>query len=1168
MARTPHPEAIDVAKRTLRILALLAALSALILFAVVPAALITIRSQVFIQTVIPRVQRELKTKAGIDLAIGQLKLDLIRHVIIRNTRAKLDNPQLGKLDATIGELNVRFSLWSLLKREVVVDRLLLAGVTVNAELRQGEEPPPSPPSNPIALVADLLEQPPVGVSIPKIEARDLAFHLTLHQRNGGLVKFDAGGIGSRIALALEKRRLQASVEATVAEREKPSLLKVGLTNPESGATITLSSKLSLDVKANLNLSKEDDLWALRLENQSFALGLDSLATSIAQPSQQLNVKLASMRVDESLEEPLSLNLSPLFALRTVAPEQFNEEMQRQIEPFLTSLALGLKTKKSLNTQGLTARLVNPQQNLEVALDASVNARSALSLDSGEFRFLLSQTAIALDNLSLLLQPKGKPELRLALNHFAVTPGLTFAAPLAFLLHPPAAPTPEDLVAAIKQLELTAPLELSGLKQPPFEVDELKLSPTVTKAPQEQINLSAALSVQGVRGIPAKLTAPVSINLQAKLGMARHLHSVDTTVALGGDKLLDLKLELDDSQKRLGFSNRTEVTMLPLLRSIHPAAAIIDDVGLFHLTLGADGALDHPAPGMIAFKPEMIKQAKVGATFNISVEQIRKPTAPQKIDLQLSTLQLGGDARWAASGDVAANIKGAVTKLKVKEILRAIDLGFDANLNSNLPAKQYIASAKVAIDKRPTVELNVNANDTPRLLKAKGALNAHPSPSLATLHPAAKDLAKVGPMDLAVNFDAAVHHPFPTLQQFDPKALAAPSRLLNVAARLNADVALPGIHILEPTLENAKLLTYLKVAEPYLKKIQLVLSAQTDLKTQARIENLNLETGEKHLLVGASGQSDLKGENLDLRGSLEAALPPSLPLKPKKQLLAQGRLRIPWNVRRVAGDNFQLQGEAELQQVGATLDKLSISEMTGSIAFTEELRLIGGKTVSWARLLDLSPFLRVDTSRIRPYLSKSPVLRIGTISAMGRTVGPLRARVGLNQNQLSLDDVDLALFDGVYAGQIFVDVHPQSLRLALLGRLTGLDTALLNPPKKGEKPDPNRTIAARLATIIDLNRSLAEGRVDINEIGGEQLKALIQVLDPEGKDSTLNSARTALSAAYPKYVGLQMEQGFLDLVIQLGGALPIDLKARQLPLTAILTPYTYPILTTLREVPLQ
>ena len=158
-----------------------------------------------------------------------------------------------------------------------------------------------------------------------------------------------------------------------------------------------------------------------------------------------------------------------------------------------------------------------------------------------------------------------------------------------------------------------------------------------------------------------------------------------------------------------------------------------------------------------------------------------------------------------------------------------------------------------------------------------------------------------------------------------------------------------------------------------------------------------------------------------------------------------------------------------------------------------------------------------------------------------------------QNLLSFANVDLELFGGVFVGESFVNLHSDSLQVGMLGRLSAFDTSLLTPTDEGGDSESHK-IYGRIASIYDINRSLAEGRLDVDRLKPEALINFMNVVDPLGENSAFNRARVALQISHPESVRLRLDQGYADLAIELGGATPITIVASHLPLRSILHEY--------------
>lgn len=81
-----------------------------------------------------------------------------------------------------------------------------------------------------------------------------------------------------------------------------------------------------------------------------------------------------------------------------------------------------------------------------------------------------------------------------------------------------------------------------------------------------------------------------------------------------------------------------------------------------------------------------------------------------------------------------------------------------------------------------------------------------------------------------------------------------------------------------------------------------------------------------------------------------------------------------------------------------------------------------------------------------------------------------------------------------------------------------------------------TMAGRAAVVFEIRKRLTTGRIDMTTLGKQQLMSLLDVLDPNGADEQIGMARTALRAAYPKFVNMDFGQGLMDLTVGLGESL--------------------------------
>jgi hypothetical protein len=355
--------------------------------------------------------------------------------------------------------------------------------------------------------------------------------------------------------------------------------------------------------------------------------------------------------------------------------------------------------------------------------------------------------------------------------------------------------------------------------------------------------------------------------------------------------------------------------------------------------------------------------------------------------------------------------------------------------------------------------------------------------------------------------------------------------------------------------------------PYLTKIRAAVRAQSDLKQRVDLEQADVSIGGDLLSAQVRGGTDLKGTNSRFDGQVSVRPPPvyRYGIRAQDKVTLDGLIKVGWELTQKEQRALRLRGHVNLVNFAAQHSLGGLKKAFGRIPFQQDLELPNFKSLRWAYLIRDNPFKRVDTSKFVPLTLDDSLVTIGELNALEKNFGPLRARLSLQQNMLTIDKLDADLFEGVLAGQGFIDIQPSHLMAGLQGRLTKL-----NANRLSKRADQNQSapLSARLALVVDLAKSLVEGRVDVTEIGRNQLLALIDVLDPSGADPLLNKARLGLGVGYPRFVGLQMQQGYLDLDVGIGGVVDQNIKIGNLPLTPIINAKTQDLVKTMREVPIQ
>jgi hypothetical protein len=299
-----------------------------------------------------------------------------------------------------------------------------------------------------------------------------------------------------------------------------------------------------------------------------------------------------------------------------------------------------------------------------------------------------------------------------------------------------------------------------------------------------------------------------------------------------------------------------------------------------------------------------------------------------------------------------------------------------------------------------------------------------------------------------------------------------------------------------------------------------------------------------LRFSTSGRLDSDLQNLSVKGEAEVR-------GGEESDQISGEIRIPWTFSRQNAKTLGLKSRLQAKNFSASSPSVKIKGFNADIPMEMEFELKPHELPRFTYVLTRNPFERVDFSTIQPYLVKSGSrLSIEKIGFRNLEVGPLYARAEIHQNFIMSDDYQLELFGGTMTGKFFVDTYPGNRRLGVLARLSGLNPKAL----RGEKlQESDRRISSRVAVVYHFDKSLAEGRLDVTEIGGPQLIELIRFVDPQFQNSKLNLARSLLKFSHPRYVGLFMSQGFLDLSVDMGGVVSLsDLGVQGISLTPVVS----------------
>jgi len=573
--------------------------------------------------------------------------------------------------------------------------------------------------------------------------------------------------------------------------------------------------------------------------------------------------------------------------------------------------------------------------------------------------------------------------------------------------------------------------------------------------------------------------------------------------------------------------------------------------------------------------------------SVQTPKLRRPVAAEgsgQLDVDLRTLATSWDLKCGLNGMAMTHLQGTLVdahgqvdvsgSLDVQDIDRLMDeLPPTSPLPANPPARltvdyQLGVSHAGATAKSLTAE-SVRAGSLK--LSAKGTLtprapDAEPAEHVVGLWPEAIEfsmnvLVKDDVADVAGSFEA------PTLEAVgqgtvhDLKASVQASVPVNDPKK--ASLSLEGeLGRLEPD----EAIVVVEGLDDYLEGVTYGLELQSLAESGNHVVAMRAAGRNESWKFQAEGEGDAQLEQARFDAVLTGRVPAHANIVSQEMdVKGRGQVVAPVEIIVVGGRELVIIGKMHFEGVDVIRPAQALYGLNGTLELNQSLVLPEeGEKPRWSYVETVNPFKRVDTHKVQPYLHARQSLSFERAEVDGRAVGPFFGEVTWTQNLLSFANVDLELFGGVFVGQSFVNLHSEMLQVGMLGRLTDFDTSLLNPSKEPLKPGSHK-IHARIASIYDINRSLAEGRMDVDRLEPEALINFMNVVDPMGENAAFNKARTGLQLAHPESVRLRLDQGYADLAIKLGGVVPVTIVASHLPLRSILHEYGMSFQEKLRKV---
>jgi hypothetical protein len=199
----------------------------------------------------------------------------------------------------------------------------------------------------------------------------------------------------------------------------------------------------------------------------------------------------------------------------------------------------------------------------------------------------------------------------------------------------------------------------------------------------------------------------------------------------------------------------------------------------------------------------------------------------------------------------------------------------------------------------------------------------------------------------------------------------------------------------------------------------------------------------------------------------------------------------------------------------------VAGLEGEVAINRSVDLREGRRPT--REPGANPFSTLRYADQHPLMSQNSFVTAQHLTTALGVVAPFAGNLSVEQNLVSLSQLELGLRGGRVTGQCTLDLQGNASTLEARVRATGVQSS------RGEPFDGNAAFAISMG-----DRSI-NGRAEVLRIGNQHLRDLLDLQDPQRVDPAINRIRNALAIGYPEHLRLVFDHGFASMRISFGGA---------------------------------
>ncbi len=306
------------------------------------------------------------------------------------------------------------------------------------------------------------------------------------------------------------------------------------------------------------------------------------------------------------------------------------------------------------------------------------------------------------------------------------------------------------------------------------------------------------------------------------------------------------------------------------------------------------------------------------------------------------------------------------------------------------------------------------------------------------------------------------------------------------------------------------------------EIALQLAAHRQPDGMIDISELRLTDAQAGTALSLSGAVALGADRrLSLRGRFDQDLA-KLKRLPSR-MTASGHLGLAFGVESADLEMFRTRAGLELDDVNLRVPDAGLAVETADAKIPIDVRVaLGPDGITIPRDVHPNPYASLRFADQAPLQAHSSFLSIARLTTPVVTVAPLAGNLSIDQNVLSLGQLEMGVRGGRVTGRCVLDWQDDDIKVETHVRASGVLSS------HGEPFDGDA------ALVVSTGERTIEGRAQILRIGRRHLLDLLDMQDPHRVDPAMNRIRHALLLGYPDQVRIAFNHGFASARVTLGG----------------------------------